>query len=130
METLGLVPCLLGARAYDKAGARLGHVADVLYDDRTHRPAWLLLVLMRAQDRFVLAPAHGLRHHAGGLDLPLDRTLVRSAPQSPGPPNELGPAHARRLAAHYGVAVGTGPWTGIVEPTLGVVEDRVRMSTH
>jgi hypothetical protein len=127
MEPLGLLPSFLGARAYDEAGARLGHVADVLFDSRTQRPAWLLLVLLRAADRFVLAPAQGVRHHAGGLDLPIARALVRTAPLAAGPPNELGPEHARRLAVHYGVPVTTGPWAGLVEPSLGIVDDRVRM---
>lgn len=128
MEPLGLLPSLLGARVYDEIGARLGHVADVLYDDRTQRPAWLLLVLLRARDRFVLVPADGVRHHPGGLDLPVPRALVRSAPANPGPPNELAADHARELAAHYGVHTGCGPWTGIVEPSLGVVDDRVRLA--
>lgn len=127
MEPLGLLPSLLGARAYDEVGARLGHVADVLYDERTQRPAWLLLVLLRARDRFVLVPAAGVRHHPGGLDLPVPRALVRTAPTSPGPPNELGPELAHALATHYGVHMGPGPWAGIVEPALGVVDDRVRM---
>ncbi len=128
MEPLGLLPPLLGARAYDEAGARLGHVADVLFDARTQRPEWLLLVLLRVTDRFVLAPARGVRHHPSGLDLPLPRALVRDAPIAPGPPNELGPAHARRLAAHYGVPASCGPWAGLVEPALGLVDDRVRMA--
>jgi hypothetical protein len=128
METLGLLPPLLGARAYDEIGARLGHVADVLFDERTQRPAWLLLVLLRARDRFVLVPAEGVRHHPGGLDLPVPRALVRTAPVGAGPPNELGPDHARALAAHYGITISAGPWCGLVEPSLGIVDDRVRLA--
>lgn len=127
MEPLGLLPSLLGARAYDEIGARLGHVADVLFEERTSRPAWLLLVLLRATDRFVLAPAAGVRHHPGGIDLPLPRALVRTAPLSAGPPNELTAGHARALAAHYRVPCTAGPWSGLVEPSLGLVDDRVRM---
>lgn len=128
MESLGLLPPLLGARAYDEIGARLGHVADVLFDDRTQRPAWLLLVLLRAADRFVLVPAAGVRHHPGGIDLPVSRAQVRSAPLSAGPPNELSVEHARQLAAHYGVSFAPGPWSGLVEPSVGLVDDRVRMA--
>ncbi len=128
MEPLGLMPSLLGARAYDAQGARLGHVADVLFEVHTRRPAWLLLVLLRAQDRFVLVPARGVRHRPGGVHLPLNRGLVRTAPTASGPPNELGPAHAHALARHFGVTGAHGPWAGIVEPSLGFVEDRVRMA--
>lgn len=127
MEPLGLLPALLGARAYDEIGARLGHVADVLFEERSQRPSWLLLVLLRATDRFVLVPAEGVRHHPGGIDLPLPRALVRTAPPAAGPPNELTTAHARALAAHFGTTTGPGPWYGLVEPSLGVVDDRVRM---
>lgn len=128
MEPIGLLPSLLGARAYDEIGARLGHVADVLFDERTQRPAWLLLVLLRATDRFVLVPAAGVSHHPAGIDLPLPRALVRTAPLSAGPPNELAADHARALARHYGVPCGIGPWSGLVEPSLGVIDDRVRMA--
>ena len=127
MESLGLLPSLLGARAYDEIGARLGHVADVLFPVGSPHPEWLLLVLLRAADRFVLVPARGVRHHHGGIDLPLPRALVRTAPTTAGPPNELTALHAERLSLHYAVAHSDGPWEGLVEPALGIVDDRVRM---
>jgi hypothetical protein len=127
MEPSGLLPSWLGTRAYDREGARLGHVADVLFDERTHRPEWLLLVLLRAEDRFVLAPARGARQHVGGVVLDAPRALVRTAPTSAAPPDALGGDFAHVLAQHYGVRCGHGPWCGIAEPALARAEDRVRM---
>jgi hypothetical protein len=128
MESVALVPGWIGSRVYDREGARLGHVADVLFDDLTGAPAWLLLVLLRSADRFVLAPALHVRHHPAGVALAVERSLVRTAPTSPQPPGELGREHAAALCAHYGMRVGRGPWTGIVEPHLAHAEDRVRMA--
>lgn len=125
--TPGLLPSWLGTRAYDLDGARLGHVADVLFDERSGRPEWLLLVLLRAEDRFVLVPAAGVRQHAQGVGVPVHRRVVRTAPTSAAPPDALAVSDARRLARHYGVPCGAGPWSGIAEPALGRAEDRVRM---
>lgn len=129
MDELGhALPTWLGTRAYDAEGARVGHVADVLFDESTQRPAWLLLVLLRARERFVLVPARGVVHHAGAIALPVLRELVRDAPVRAVPPGELGAEHAHALARHYGVRVGTGPWRGIVEPDVARAADRVRMA--
>lgn len=122
------LPSWIGTRAYDREGARLGHVADVLFDDATHRPDWVLLVLLRAHDRFVLAPARGIVQRSGGIALPYDRSLVRRAPVSAGPPGELGREHAALLARHYRTRVGDGPWTGLVDPALAWADDRVRLA--
>jgi hypothetical protein len=125
--TPGLLPSWLGTRAYDLDGARLGHVAVVLFDERTGRPEWVLLVLLRADDRFVLVPAAGVRQDPRGVLLPLHRRIVRTAPTSAAPPDGLSPALAAQLARHYRVACGPGPWSGVAEPALGRVEERVRM---
>lgn len=125
--TAGLLPSWLGTRAYDRDGARLGHVADVLFDETTGRAAWLLLVLLRAEDRFVLVPAAGVRQLPRGIALPLRREHVRTAPTTAAPPDGLAAEHAQRLARHYGVPCGAGPWAGIAEPVLGRAEERVRM---
>lgn len=121
------LPGWLGSRAYDRHGARVGHVADVLFDVTSHRPTWLLLVLLRASDRLVLAPARGVVHRPGAVELGVERELVRSAPVRATPPGELGPEHAAALCRHYGVRPGAGPWRGIVDPRLGRADDRVRM---
>lgn len=123
-----LVPGWVGSRAYDAEGARIGYVADVLFDALTAAPGWVLLALPRVEDRFVLAPAAGLRHGAQGVHLACDRALVRTAPTSAAPPDGLGRTHARALAAHYGIRCGNGPWNGVVEPWLVGVGGRMRVA--
>jgi len=125
--TPGLLPSWIGARAYDADGARLGLVADVLFDDFTREPEWLLLELLRAADRYVLVPAGGARQHPRGVVLPVHRRVVRTAPTSAAPPDALACAQAQVLARHYAVSCGAGPWTGIAEPSLGLAGQRVRM---
>ena len=55
------VPAWVGSRAYASDGARIGLVADVLLDGQTRAPEWVLLVLPRARERYVVAPAACLR---------------------------------------------------------------------
>jgi hypothetical protein len=128
MESAALVPGWIGSRVYDREGARLGHVADVLFDDLTGAPAWLLLVLLRNADRFVLVPAAGVRHHPAGIGLAVERASCARRRRRRSPPGELGREHAAALCAHYGVRGGRGPWSGTVEPHLAYAEDRVRMA--
>ncbi|MBA2346685.1 MAG: PRC-barrel domain-containing protein [Solirubrobacterales bacterium] len=122
----GLVPGWIGARAYDAEGARIGHIADVLFTDRDRMPGWLVLALPRTERRYVLAPAGGLGHRFDGVRLACPRELVRTAPPSASPPDALTARHAAVLAAHYGVRCGPGPWQGVVEPSLAGSGGRMR----
>lgn len=124
----GVVPGWIGARAYDADGARIGHVADVLFDAQSRAPGWVLLVLPRPEEQFVLAPARGLRHLHDGVQLGCRRDAVRTAPTSAGPPDGLAHEHARALARHFGVRCGAGPWHGVAEPRLVGVAGRMRTS--
>lgn len=124
-----MVPSWIGTRAYDVDGARLGVVADLLFDETTRRPEWAVLELLRASDRFVLVPVTGARQHPRGVVLPVHRRVVRTAPTSAAPPDGLAAAHARALARHYGLACGPGPWRGVAEPAVarGLEGQRVRL---
>ncbi len=127
--TPGVLPSWLGTRAYDQDGARIGHVADVLFDTTTARAEWLLVVLLREHDRFVFVPTNGAKHHPLGVVLPLARDTVRDAPRSAAPPDQLTAAHARELFRHYGCGATHGVYEGIAEPALGPAEERVRKRT-
>jgi hypothetical protein len=127
--TPGLLPSWLGTRAYDADGARLGVVADLLFDESTRQPEWVVLELLRAADRFVLVPVAGARQHPRGVVLAVHRRVVRTAPTSAAPPDALTASQARAVARHYGLACGPGPWSGIAEPlpARGLEGQRVRM---
>lgn len=120
METTGaasaLVPAWLGSHAFDRDGAPVGRVADLFFDALTRAPGWVLLTLQ--PDRFVLAPARGLRHRAVGVQLACTLEHVRTAPTSAAPPDGIAQRHALTLARHYGVRCGIGPWHGLMEPAL------------
>jgi hypothetical protein len=124
-----MLPSWIGTRAYDVDGARLGVVADLLFDQTTSRPEWAVLELLRQSDRFVLVPAAGARQHPRGVVLCVHRRVVRTAPTSSAPPDALLSAHARELARHYGCPCGPGPWSGVAEPAVvrGLEGQRVRM---
>ncbi len=126
LSASGLVPGWIGARAYDAEGARIGHVADVLFAAQSRRPGWLVLALPRVDDRYVLAPADGVGHRFDGVQLTCSRELVRTAPPSDSPPDALMDRHAAVLAVHYGVRCGQGPWQGVVEPSLAGSGARMR----
>lgn len=122
----GLVPGWIGARAYDADGARIGHVADVLFSAQSRAPGWLVLALPRVGERYVLSPAAGLGHRFDGVQVTCSRALVRTAPPSAAPPDALTVRHAAVLAAHYGMRCGPGPWQGVVEFSLAGSGGRMR----
>lgn len=111
-----VLPGWAGCRAFDVDGVRVGHVGDVLFDVHTRAPAWVSIILLHADEPWTLAPARGLRHHVGGVQLACTRHAVRSAPVAITPPGELARGHALALAAHYGVRCGAGPWSGAITP--------------
>ena len=121
-----LVPAWVGSRAYGAEGARIRYAADVFFD--ASGPGWLLLALPWTEQRFVLAPASGLEHRLEGVRLACSREAVRTARPSVAPPDGLGRTHAQELARHYGVRVGAGPWSGVVEPRLVGVGGRMRVA--
>lgn len=123
-----LVPGWIGSRAFDVEGARIGHVADVLFDAHTHSAGWVLLALPQVVEHWVLAPARGLLHRADGVQLACARELVRTAPVSAAPPDALTRSDALVLAAHYGVRCGAGPWLGVVEPAFAGAGARMRIT--
>lgn len=111
-----LLPGWIGCRAYAADLVRVGQVRDVLFDVRSGAPAWLALELLHEQAPWALVPAVGLRHRVAGLQLAVTREQLARAPRAVLPPGELTRAHAAKLAAHYGVRCGGGPWRGVVEP--------------
>lgn len=129
MTVAALVPALIGSRAYDADGARIGHVADVLLDVRTGVPAWILLELPRITQRFVLVPADGLYREDDGVHLACRRADVHAARATAAPTDGLTPSQALASAAHFGVACGAGPWHGVVEPALVGAGGRMRIAS-
>jgi sporulation protein YlmC with PRC-barrel domain len=66
------------ARIFDPQGNEVGRVEDVFVDERTHRPAWLLIA-MGTRERLV--PALDLKALENGVQVPFAKDKIVAAPQ-------------------------------------------------
>jgi hypothetical protein len=107
MCATGIVPALHDAPLRDRDGALIGSVEDLLCDDRTNRPAWLVVRL--ADGRRTVAPARGSRPTPDGIRLRHPFDAVRTCPVTLAGP-VVGREHLVRLCRHYGLAVAAGAW--------------------
>lgn len=99
---------LIGRKAYDRSGIKIGTVDEVYLDDATGRPEWAAVRTgLFGRDALVPLSAGELRD--GALQVPFDKSLVKGAPDV-GAGRHLSPAQEMRLYRHYGIAVpGAGP---------------------
>lgn len=86
---LAAIPSWTGAPLCDAAGAPLGRVREVLFDEATRAPSWFVADV---EGRRTLIPAEGALSRPQFVVVPHDRETVRSAPTNP--------AELRR---HYGL---------------------------
>ncbi len=94
---------LIGRKAYDRNGTKIGTVDEVYLDDATGAPEWAAVRTgLFGRDAFVpLAPSE-LRGEA--LQVPFDKSLVKDAPEF-GVGRHLSPAQELQLYHHYGLPV-------------------------
>ncbi|MBB0229980.1 PRC-barrel domain-containing protein [Streptomyces calidiresistens] len=100
---------LIGRRAVDRNGTRIGTVDEVYLDDATGTPEWAAVRTgLFSRDAFVpLEPSELVDEE---LRVPFDRSLVREAPDF-GVGRHLSPEQELQLYRHYGLDVpgGTTP---------------------
>ena len=89
---------------------KVATVEDLLVDEISHRPVWLLVRLRAAAAPFTFVPAEGLASGAGAVAVPFDEDQIRAAPVRLPIPADAAREHAVRLCRHYGVAAGSA-WT-------------------
>lgn len=96
---------LIGARAYDGAGAKVGTVDEVYLDDATGSPEWAAVRTgLFQRDAFVpLGPSELVD---GELRIPFDRELIREAPGF-GVGRHLSPEQELQLYHHYALPLPT-----------------------
>lgn len=101
---------LIGRKAYDRDGVRIGTVDEVYLDDATGSPDWAAVRTgLFGRDSFVpLAPSTVV---GGALRVPFERSLVRAAPVL-GVGRHLSPAQELRLCHHYGIDVSPSSTPG------------------
>ncbi|MHB9863168.1 PRC-barrel domain-containing protein [Streptomyces sp. YIM S03343] len=98
---------LIGRRAFDRSGTKIGTVDEVYLDDATGVPEWAAIRTgLFSRDAFVpLEPSELVE---GTLHVPFDRSLIKDAPDF-GVGRHLSPEQELQLYHHYGLDVTPAP---------------------
>ncbi|NJA56822.1 PRC-barrel domain-containing protein [Streptomyces sp. NEAU-H3] len=92
---------LIGRKAVDHEGARIGTVDEVYLDDATGIPEWAAIRTgLFSRDAFV--PLEPSRLVSGVLRVPFARALIKDAPDF-GVGRHLSPQQELQLYRHYGL---------------------------
>ncbi|MBT2387539.1 PRC-barrel domain-containing protein [Streptomyces sp. ISL-11] len=94
---------LIGRKAFDLKGAKIGTVDEVYLDDATGEPEWAAVRTgLFGRDAFV--PLEPSRVVDDALHVPYVRALIRDAPDF-GVGRHLSPEQELQLYHHYGLAL-------------------------
>jgi sporulation protein YlmC with PRC-barrel domain len=94
---------LIGRKAFDRDGRKIGTVDEVYLDDATGVPEWAAVRRgLFSRDAFVPLEPSTLADDA--LQVPFDRALIRDAPDF-GVGRHLSPEQEVLLYRHYGLAL-------------------------
>ncbi|MGV9254760.1 PRC-barrel domain-containing protein [Streptomyces sp. NPDC003697] len=98
---------LIGRKAFDRDGNKIGTVDEVYLDDATGVPEWAAIRTgLFSRDAFVpLAPSELVE---GTLRVPFARALIKEAPDF-GVGRHLSPEQELQLYHHYGLDVASAP---------------------
>ncbi|MGA4847579.1 PRC-barrel domain-containing protein [Streptomyces sp. G5(2025)] len=93
---------LIGRKAFDRNGAKIGTIDEIYLDDATGAPEWAAIRTgLFSRDAFVpLEPSELVDD--GTLRIPFDRDLIKDAPDF-GVGRHLSPAQELQLYHHYGL---------------------------
>ncbi|WP_255953922.1 PRC-barrel domain-containing protein [Streptomyces odontomachi] len=98
---------LIGRKAFDRKGMKIGTVDEVYLDDATGVPEWAAIRTgLFSRDAFV--PLEPSRLEEGTLRVPYDRALIKEAPDF-GVGRHLSPAQELQLYHHYGLDTAAPP---------------------
>jgi sporulation protein YlmC with PRC-barrel domain len=100
---------LIGRKAFDRNGHKIGTVDEVYLDDATGVPEWAAIRTgLFSRDAFVpLEPSELVE---GTLQVPFDRSLIKDAPDF-GVGRHLSPEQELQLYHHYGLDLSGPPLT-------------------
>jgi len=102
---------LIGRKAVDREGDKIGTVEAVYLDDQTNEPTWLTVTTGWFGGRISYVPFEGTYIGGDDLVLPYRKDHVRDAPNFPAD-GHLSPEEEERLYDHYGIRSGAGTTTG------------------
>ncbi|MEU6680105.1 PRC-barrel domain-containing protein [Streptomyces sp. NPDC046853] len=95
---------LIGRKAFDLNGAKIGTIDEVYLDDATGAPEWAAIRTgLFSRDAFVPLEPSELRSD-GTLRIPFERSLIKDAPDF-GVGRHLSPEQELQLYHHYGLDV-------------------------
>ncbi|MFF7331610.1 PRC-barrel domain-containing protein [Streptomyces sp. NPDC090306] len=98
---------LIGRKAFDRTGNKIGTVDEVYLDDATGVPEWAAIRTgLFSRDAFV--PLEPSKVVEGTLRIPFDRDLIKDAPDF-GVGRHLSPDQELQLYHHYGLDVAAAP---------------------
>ena len=99
---------LIGRKAFDRNGVKIGTIDEVYLDDATGVPEWAAIRTgLFSRDAFVpLEPSELVE---GTLHVPFDRALIKDAPDF-GVGRHLSPEQELQLYHHYGLDVAAPPF--------------------
>ncbi|MDJ1135703.1 PRC-barrel domain-containing protein [Streptomyces iconiensis] len=97
---------LIGRKAFDRQGGKIGTVDEVYLDDATGEPEWAA-VRTGLFSRDALVPLEPSSLLEDGLRVPFERALIREAPDL-GVGRHLSPEQELQLYHHYGLDVPAG----------------------
>ena len=98
---------LIGRKAFDRKGVKIGTIDEVYLDDATGLPEWAAIRTgLFSRDAFV--PLGPSELEDGGLRVPFERSLIRDAPDF-GVGRHLSPEQELQLYRHYGLDVAASP---------------------
>lgn len=101
---------LIGRRAVDRDGTKIGTVDEVYLDDATGTPEWAAVRTgLFSRDAFV--PLEPSELVGDALRVPYKKSLIRDAPDF-GVGRHLSPEQELQLYHHYGMDVPTEPADG------------------
>lgn len=108
---------LIGRKAYDRNGNKVGTVDEVYLDDATGEPEWAAVRTgLFSRDAFVpLEPSELVED---GLHIPYDRKLIKDAPDF-GVGRHLSPEQELQLYHHYRLDISSP-----ADDTVGSPADR------
>ncbi|MFC7216808.1 PRC-barrel domain-containing protein [Streptomyces polyrhachis] len=94
---------LIGCKAFDTRGTKIGTVDEVYLDDATGQPEWAAIRTgLFHRDAFV--PLEPSELVSGALRIPFERELIKDAPDF-GVGRHLSPEQELQLYHHYGMAL-------------------------
>jgi hypothetical protein len=111
MNPSGCIPSFIGAPLADRDGVVAGTIEDLLFDEHTHRPVWLLVRLPDGQAPYTFVPGDRLSSRRDTVSVPFAADEIRSSPVRLPVPAGAAREHAVRLCRHFGVRMPASAWT-------------------